>query len=243
MKKHILSTCLAAVLAVPALAHAQDIKVNPDLMNPDAGLSTSLEGITFEQIPDVKNTKQTDARQQLKDFVNTVKSAKGEFAQKTSGGKGKAKAPQSGTFSFERPGKFNWTVSKPYEQSIISDGKTVYQYDPDLRQVTERPVSKAVGASPAAILFGAGTLDDSFSLSPLPEKQGMVWMRATPKVADAGLSHVDIGFANDLPAELVILDSFGQTTSIKLRNFKSNVKIPASVFQFKAPAGVDTVKM
>ncbi len=243
MKKSVLAFCLATVIAVPATTFAQDIKVNPDLMNPDAGLSTTLEGVTFEKIPDVKNTQQTDARQQLKDFVAQVKSASGEFAQKTSGGKGKNRAAQTGTFSFERPGKFNWSVTKPYAQSVISDGKTVYQYDPDLRQVTERPVSKAVGASPAAILFGSGTLDDSFKLSALPDNQGMVWMRATPKVSDAGLSHVDIGFANNLPAELIILDSFGQTTSIKLRNFKRNAKIPASAYQFKAPAGVDTVKM
>lgn len=243
MKKSVLAVCLSLVMAVPAVSVAQDIKVNSDMMNPDAGLSTSLEGVTFEKIPGVQNTTQTDARQQLKDFVAQVESASGEFAQKTSGGKGKNKAAQTGTFSFQRPGKFNWSVTKPYAQSVISDGKTVYQYDPDLRQVTERPVSKAVGASPAAILFGSGTLDDSFKLSALPENNGMVWMRATPKVSDAGLTHVDIGFANNLPAELIILDSFGQTTSIKLRNLKSNANIPASTYQFKAPAGVDTVKM
>ena len=70
----------------------------------------------------------------------------------------------------------------------------------------------------------------------------MVWLRATPKVADQGMSYMDIA----LPitsAELRIRDSFGQTTTIKLRNFKSNARIPASEFNFKAPAGVDVVNM
>ena len=71
----------------------------------------------------------------------------------------------------------------------------------------------------------------------------MVWLRATPKVADQGMSYMDIAFANNLPAELRIRDSFGQTTTIKLRNFNANARISASEFSFTAPKGVDVVNM
>ncbi|MDO5678810.1 MAG: outer membrane lipoprotein chaperone LolA [Pelistega sp.] len=239
----VLSTALSVVLSSMSLsAHAQGFTVNSDLLAPGAGLQTDLGEVKFTEIPKVVNTTKTDARQQLRDFVKNIKSASGQFAQQTVGGS-KAKPAQSGTFAFERPGKFSWKTTKPYEQSVISDGKTVYQYDPDLMQVTERSTKNAVGASPASILFGTGSLDDNFNVKVLPEKDGMVWLRATPKVADAGMSHIDIAFANNLPAELQILDSFGQTTSIKLRNFKSNAAISASTFRFTAPKGVDRVRL
>ena len=59
-------------------------------------------------------------------------------------------------------------MQKPYEQLVISDGAKVYQYDPDLLQVTERKVDAAIGTSPAAILFGSGSLEQSPEVSALP---------------------------------------------------------------------------
>lgn len=222
-------------------AYAQDFKVESDLLGHETTFQTDLGKVTFSEIPQVENKVNSDARQQLSDFVKNITSATGQFAQATTGGK--AKPAQSGTFAFERPGKFSWKVTKPFEQSVISDGKFVYQYDPDLAQVTERSVKGAVGASPASILFGTGSLEQNFTVKTLPEKDGMVWLRATPKVADAGMSYIDIAFANNLPTELRILDSFGQTTTIKLRHFKSNVAVSAATFRFTAPAGVDRVRL
>lgn len=241
MKKQLLLLGLAAAFSSSAIA--QDFKINTDMVDTSKGLETNLGEIEFAEIPDVKNNTETDAKKQLNDFVKEVKSASGQFAQQGGLNNNRSNKPQSGTFSFKRPGKFIWHVEKPYEQQVISDGQTVYQYDPDLQQVSKRPVNKAVGASPASILFGSADMNDSFTIKVLPEKNNMVWLRATPKVADQGLSYVDIAFADNMPAELRILDSFGKTTTIKLRNFKKNVSIPDSKFQFTPPKGVDTVDM
>ena len=96
------------------------------------------------------------AQEQLRDFVGKVNRATGSFSQYTVNAQGRTQPAQTGTFSFQRPGKFKWAVQKPYEQLVISDGAKVYQYDPDLLQVTERKVDAAIGTSPAAILFGSG---------------------------------------------------------------------------------------
>lgn len=186
------------------------------------------------------------ARDQLRQFVAGVSAATGSFTQQTLGtpdSPGKAKPPESGSFAFRRPGRFRWEVKKPYEQLIVSDGKTVYQYDPDLAQVVERDVSKSIGASPAAILFGSGSLDDAFVVKPLPDKDGLQWLRATPRKADAGFAHVDMGFRDDKPVRLELLDSFGQVTRIDLSGIQTNPKLPADAFTFALPKGVDVVHM
>ncbi len=183
-----------------------------------------------------------DASAQLQQFISTVASATGDFTQQTIG-QGRNKPPQSGSFSFQRPGKFRWSVKLPYEQLIISDGTQVLQYDPDLAQVTKRSVDASIGESPAAILFGSESIEKSFSISPLPDNDGLQWLRATPRKDNAGFAHVDIGMRNDLPARLQLLDAFGQTTRIDLSNIVANPDLTPGEFTFSVPDGVDVVEM
>src|SRR5690606_10626425 len=117
------------------------------------------------------------------------------------------------------------------------------QYDPDLAQVTQRTVDQSIGTSPAAILFGSGSLQDSFDVRALPDDDGLQWLRATPRGADAGFTNGDLGFRNELPARLLLLDAFGQTTRIDLSNIQANPQLPASQFQLTPPDDVDVVKM
>lgn len=185
------------------------------------------------------------AQEQLKAFVSKVQSATGSFSQATTGPQGgKAKPAQQGTFAFQRPGKFRWEVQKPYAQLIVADGKQVYQYDPDLAQVTVREVGKAIGASPAAILFGSGDLEQAFNVTPLPDSDGLQWLRAKPhNAADAGFAQVDIGMRDNMPVRILLLDAFGQTTRVDFSGMQANASVPASQFQFTAPKGTDVVRM
>lgn len=185
-----------------------------------------------------------DASNQLQRFIREVGAASGEFSQVRVDDNGKAVgAGQSGTFSFQRPGKFTWKVKLPYEQLTLSDGKQLYQYDPDLAQVIVRSVDESVGASPAAILFGSGELDDAFKVTSRPDSDGLSWLRAEPRSAGAGFAHVDIGFQGNMPVRLLLLDSFGQTSRIDLTKVVTNPQLPPDEFTFTAPDGVDVVKM
>lgn len=203
--------------------------------------AVAVLGLTPALVPAVALA--ASAQEQLRAFVTTVTSATGSFSQYTVNDQGRTQPAQTGVFSFQRPGKFKWAVQKPYEQLVISDGRQVFQFDPDLAQVTERKVDSAIGTSPAAILFGSGSLEQSFDVSALPAKDGVDWLRAKPRTADAGFSRVDIGMKNNLPVRVELLDSFGQTTRVDLSGIQANPQLPAKEFQFTAPKGVDVVKM
>ncbi|GAA4336475.1 outer membrane lipoprotein chaperone LolA [Pigmentiphaga soli] len=183
------------------------------------------------------------AREQLNAFVAGTQSASGSFSQSTRGPNSGTSALQTGTFSFQRPGKFRWQVSKPFEQLVVSDGKQLFQYDPDLSQVTVRDVGSAIGSSPAQILFGSGSLDQSFDLADQPGRDGLDWLRATPKSPDAGFARVDIAFKDGLPARLELQDSFGQVTQVSFSGVTRNPQLAADAFRFTPPKGVDVVRM
>ncbi len=180
----------------------------------------------------------------LAQFVANVQSASGTFVQlREQDGQPQAGSRQSGQFAFERPGKFRWAVEQPFAQLIVSDGARLIQYDPDLAQAIERDVDDSIGASPAAILFGSGQLGDAFAVDPRPAADGLAWLRITPRKADAGFVHADIGFKGDMPARLLLLDAFGQTSRIDLSDMRLNPSLPADLFRFQAPDGVDLVRL
>ncbi|MCH4272488.1 outer membrane lipoprotein chaperone LolA [Kerstersia gyiorum] len=184
-----------------------------------------------------------DALAQLQAFINGVQAAQGSFTQVVQAEDGSLAPQQQGDFAFQRPGRFRWEVKQPYEQLVLSDGSVLLQYDPDLEQMTQRRVDEAIGASPAAILFGSGKLDDNFVLTPRPARAGMEWLRATPRQADAGFESLDIGLRDNLPVVLEVRDGFGQMTRIELDNLRTAGQLDDSLFSFVPPAGTDVVVM
>ena len=183
------------------------------------------------------------AQVQLQGFVSQVRAATGQFSQYTVGTQGQTKPAQSGQFAFQRPGQFKWDVLKPYAQQIVSDGQQLFQFDPDLNQVTVRKVDQAIGSSPAAILFGSGSLEQSFTVTALQDKEGLSWLRAKPRNGEAGFVHVDLGFSGGLPARIILLDAFGQSTHIELSGLVPNPTLAADAFRFVPPPGADVVRM
>ncbi|RZL68181.1 MAG: outer membrane lipoprotein chaperone LolA [Variovorax sp.] len=185
----------------------------------------------------------------LESFVKTVKSGRADFTQTVTapprdGQPGRAKT-SSGTFEFQRPGKFKFDYKKPFAQSIVADGKTLWLYDADLNQVTQRTQAQALGSTPAALIAAAPdlrALQADFVLEGAPERDGLQWVKAAPKNKDGQLQSVQVGFQGDALASLEILDSFGQRSVLKFSSVEVNPSLPASVFDFKAPKGADVVK-
>ncbi len=181
------------------------------------------------------------ALDQLRDFVSNAKTATGQFEQNQIRRGGRTET-SNGNFSFSRPGKFRWEIIKPYEQLVVADGQKVWFYDKDLKQVTIRKTGNAIGATPAALLFGSSDFEKEFTVTEKPSKGGLDWLEAVPKSKESTIEKVIIGFQNGMPQSFEIRDSFGQTALVYLKNIERNPKIETGVFIFNTPAGVDTIE-
>ena len=157
---------------------------------------------------------QAQATQWLDEYLRTVHSGRAQFSQAVTSPARAGQAPRvknsSGTFEFQRPGKFRFVYQRPYEQWLIADGKTLWLYDLDLQQVTARAQAQALGTSPAALLTsaqGVSGLQKDFELQDQPDAEGLSWVLATPRAADASLASVRAGLRHtDAGVELVRLD-------------------------------------
>jgi outer membrane lipoprotein carrier protein len=186
-----------------------------------------------------------------------VKSGSAEFVQVVTAPAKAGQTPRvktsTGRFEFARPARFRFDYSKPFEQSIVADGQTLWLYDVDLNQVTARKQSDVLSATPAALIASAAdveALKADFVLTDAPDKDGLQWVLATPKSKDGQLQSVKVGFRSVSESAtsfgtlevLEILDSFGQRSVLTFKKFQINPALAATVFSFKPPPGADVIK-
>ncbi len=186
--------------------------------------------------------------QSLEAYVKNAKTGRADFTQVVTSPPKAGQAPRNktstGTFEFARPERFKFVYKKPFEQTIVADGKTLWLHDVDLNQVTARKQAQVLSASPAALIATATdlkSLQADFNLANAPDQEGQVWVLATPKSKDGQVQTVRIGFKGPTLATLEILDSFGQNSRMSFSAVQVNPALDASTFQFKPPAGVDVV--
>ena len=185
---------------------------------------------------------QASAVAALREFLAQTKSARGEFTQQVTRGSAQAAPPSSGTFFFERPGKFRWIYAKPYEQVLVADGERLYLYDRDLNQVTVKKMSAALPASPASILFGGNEFERDFVIAEAGTRDGIAWLTATPRAREAQFERIEIGFRDGAPVVMVLADSFGQVSRLVFSRFERNPRLEAQLFRFVPPAGADVLE-
>ncbi|NMM75499.1 outer membrane lipoprotein carrier protein LolA [Acidovorax sp. SRB_14] len=190
-----------------------------------------------------------DGLKSLESFMARTQAGRADFTQVVTSppkdGQAARSKTSSGTFEFQRPGRFKFVYLKPFEQTIVADGRTLWLYDADLNQVTQRAQAQALGSTPAALLAAAPDLKAlraDFTLASAPAQDGLEWVLATPKAKEGQLQSVRVGFDGDQLAALDILDSFGQRSLIRFTGLQANPVLPASAFEFKPPAGADVLR-
>ena len=190
-----------------------------------------------------------DGLESLENFVKTAKTGRTDFTQVVTAPPKDGQPPRvktsTGTFEFSRPSQFKFVYKKPFEQTIVADGQTLWLYDVDLNQVTSRKQSQVLNATPAALIATASdlkALQADFSLANAPDKDGQQWVVATPKTKEGQVQDVRIGFKSGQLSSLEILDSFGQNSRMSFSAFQVNPALDAATFQFKPPTGADLVR-
>ncbi|MEO8537599.1 MAG: outer membrane lipoprotein chaperone LolA [Betaproteobacteria bacterium] len=178
---------------------------------------------------------------QLHAFLEGTKSAAGNFRQAVVNKDRRTTQATSGSFAFQRPGKFRWTYEKPFDQLIVGDGEKVWVYDRDLNQVIVRKLDAALGATPAALLAGDNALERNFTLVANGERDGIEYVSATPKSAESQFTVIRLGFVDNLPRRMELTDAFGQSTELTFSDVGRNPKLDADTFRFVPPKGADVV--
>ncbi|MBF0109537.1 MAG: outer membrane lipoprotein chaperone LolA [Magnetococcales bacterium] len=179
----------------------------------------------------------------LQSFLATMHTMEADFIQRVVNPAQGTPGESKGTFQASRPGKFRWDYQYPFIQHIISDGKEIFFYEPDLKQVSvadwsrlnNSPASFFVSDEPLEVVFDWTVhTDPLFNLPSIrlkPKKQG-----------DVQYIDVLLNPEKSVLIKLSILDAMGNLSHFHFYKSRMNAAIVPDRFQFKVPPGVDVVK-
>lgn len=158
---------------------------------------------------------------------------------------------------------FRWEYDQPTRQEIVSNGKTMWVYVPENRQVIHSDIETAAqprADDPLAFLTGLGNLSRDFQISwaaPNRDEQGNPILELRPRQPSAMLQKLLVVVSRDAVAErarggkpgrtfpilsTTVYDPSDNSTRIEFSGVSINRRLPDSFFDFVPPAGVEVVR-
>jgi outer membrane lipoprotein carrier protein len=167
----------------------------------------------------------------------SLRDLRARFVQETRsvalGGASSSRATRSrGTVVLAKPGKMRWSYEAPEESLVVSDGSTLWIYDPARGEAQRFTVGEGY-LSGAAIhfLLGEGDLRREFDLEAqsCPASYERLHVRADPATGHLLATQV--------------IDLVGNVTSVEFSEIRVNLDPPAESFRFDPPSGVRVIEL
>ena len=156
---------------------------------------------------------------------------------------------ETGTLWLKKPGKMRWEYRSPREKLFVSDGKDAWFYVPGDRQARKTAAKKLEDVrSPLAFLLGKTKLEKelqglSLASDVTPIGAGNVVLRGVPQALADRVNEIVLEITPDHQiARIVIQESDGSSTEYRFGEMKEDVAIGDGRFEFKPPAGTETVE-
>lgn len=196
-------------------------------------------------------------------YLEHLKTLRVTFLQTVADAHGAEVGRSTGTLTVERPGKFRWEIhpqaatpgagssedapagqgaASTGGQIMVSDGRNLWYYDRDLEQVTVRPVTAALSATPAMLLSGTVDVHEHFTESSAGMREGLDWVYVEPRSTEADFKSALFGFDRKGTLQRMILeDKVGQVVTIIFQSVALNVSVPPKELTFTPPPGADVI--
>ena len=182
------------------------------------------------------------AVKRLTELLNQAQTITARFSQLTLDGSGTQLQDTAGELALKRPGLFRWHTDEPQQQLLVSNGKKVWLYDPDLEQVTIQTLDQRLTHTPALLLSGdVSQIRENFEIS-YKEGGSVVDFILKPKAKDSLFDNLRLSFRSGVLNDMQLIDGIGQRTNILFLNVKMNETLDSKQFTFEIPEGTDVIQ-
>jgi len=200
----------------------------------------------------------------LEKGYGSMEDLQADFKQRTYIGTLKREEKGGGELLLKKKGggamfRFNYTKPK---QQIVSNGKTVWYYLPENRQVIQTDAAKLFSGGNAiamSYLTGLGNLSADFTVklvSAEPDKKGNYQLELVPKKHNQSVAKLVLTVTAETVekyragvsdpafpvAASVLHDQMGNRTTIEYSRVRVNRGLGNDRFSFKVPTGVEVIK-
>ncbi len=152
----------------------------------------------------------------------------------------------AGQIAYRRPGQMRWAYAPPNPQLLVTDGKTVWLYDPLLDTVTEQPLQQVTEGTPLRFLLGAGSLTEDFTCRAATlaaPSDGLAYLELVARTAVPTLDFIQLG-VQPATARLVafrMVDTQHSERWVRLSQLKFGVSFAQGFFTFQVKPGMDVI--
>jgi outer membrane lipoprotein carrier protein len=156
------------------------------------------------------------------------------------GGASGAAETSSGRVALAKPGKMRWSYEEPEPSLVVSDGDTLWTFDPQLKEAQRFPVTEGLLEGAAVqFLIGRGDILRQFEVSGGPCDESPQLLHLVPR-EPASYSRLElrVDASSGEIVESSIFDLFGNVTRVRYRDIRTDVPLAPETFRFTPPAGV-----
>jgi len=176
---------------------------------------------------------------------DTTRAFRADFRQQTTIAAVGTSEEARGRVAFKKPGKMRWEFEAPDRQSIVSDGTTLWIYQPADRQVLKAAFAAAfVSTTPVSFLTGMGRITEDFRPEADPRgcRGERLYVRLVARAQqDVGSLTLAVDRTTFDIVEAAVTDPLGNVTTLVFANQERNVEIPDGEFRFEVPPGIDVI--
>jgi outer membrane lipoprotein carrier protein len=196
----------------------------------------NVEKSTVNNVID-EETQSTVIKNALMAKLKLIKHFSGRFEQQVFDVDGNQLQTGAGKLSISKPNKVRWETKTPDESLIVSDGKTLWVFDPFIEQASAYDLQNSIANTPILLLTSQSSeLWQNYNVNQVDDNTFVI----TSKDSNSQVKTLELSFApqSDKLIGFIILDATGQLSKISLLNVNYSIKPDEQTFKFTLPDGV-----
>lgn len=153
-----------------------------------------------------------------------------------------------GKVYFKKPGRMRWEYAAPERKLFVSDGRTMWAYEPEANQAFQQSLRDSQLPTALSFLTGQGDLATEFNFRLIPARTygftGGHVVELRPKTANPQYDRLVL-FVNGTSFQVVrslVIDQAGNRNKMEFTNARQNTGIADSRFSFTPPQGVRVIR-
>ncbi|WP_286235845.1 outer membrane lipoprotein chaperone LolA [Thalassotalea sediminis] len=193
--------------------------------------------IASQTLGENKNTQITSDKQLLKARLEKLEKFSANFEQLVTDESGTELQRSRGTLAVQKPNLVYWQTTQPEESLIVSDGETLWLFDPFIEQATAYSLASSIANTPILLLTSN---DENLWHKYQVTKQSEQHFSLMSLDENAQVKSLAIIFEQDTVEikQFTIVDVTGQTSDIFLTDVEHQKDINPNLFIFTVPEGV-----
>jgi len=195
------------------------------------------------------DSKETDLIQKIQEQYQSIQSFSGHFSQTSYRNNTETVRRAEGLVSYKRPGKMRWLYEVPEEQLLVTNGETLWLFDPLLENVTIQKLEKLTDGTALSFLLGLGDLQADFNRRLISQvlltSPDALIVELKPKKTAANLSFIQLA-VHPVTYNLQIIalmDQEGNYRTIELESMHYNLVLEDNFFEFKVTQDMEVIEV